>query len=208
MALHLNLLHEIESARRARQRDPLKLGLYALGFVVLCFLGYYALRLSTTNGVVRKKNTLEQEWNNLNPQQTAAIARAEELRAQIALSANAVKFIESRFYWAPLLERLGHLVPPAVQISRIAGDISGRDSCTLSLEGLAAGREPRTVAESLRTTLANDLLGGEGSVDSTFVSLEDGSSQAVVRGVALPTAVFTIRLVVTLPDPQTEITAP
>ncbi len=200
MALHLNLLHEIESAKRARQRDPLKLGIYGIVFIVLCFLGFYFLRLGTTGTILNEKKTLENEWAALEPRQTAAIARAEELRAEIALSSNAISFIESRFYWAPLLEQIGHLVPPSIQISRISGDLQSARGCTISLEGIAAGVEPRTVAEKLRTTLATELLAGEGKVDSSFVSLEDGANQALVGGQTLPTSIFTIRLSVRLSE--------
>lgn len=200
MALHLNLLHEIDAEKRARQRDPLKLGLYALVALILLFLAYYVVRLGATRAVTRQKNALMAEWATLEPEQKAAQAKTAELSKQIALSENMVNYIETRFYWAPLLERIGQLVPPAAQINRISGELLNSRECTISLEGTAAGEEPRTVAEDLRTTLAAKLLGGAGRADAVFVSLEDGTNPVEVGGQSLPTAAFTIRLSVALPE--------
>lgn len=200
MALHLNLLHELDSAKRARQRDPLKLGLYALVGVIILFLAFYVMRLGSTAKVTSAKNSLVAEWSTLEPKQKEAAAKATELQTQIALSENMVKYIESRFYWAPLLERIGELVPSSAQVNRISAELLNANECTVTIEGAAAGEEPRTVAEELRTALASKLLAGKaGTVDAVFVSLEDGTTAVQVNGVTLPTAVFGIRISIVLP---------
>lgn len=200
MALHLNLLHELDAAKRARQRDPLKLGLYALVGVIILFIAWYVVRLGATSQITSEKNALVSEWATLEPKEKESAAKAAELQSQIALSENMVKYIEGRFYWAPLLERIGALVPASAQVNRLSAELLNANECTVTIEGAAAGEEPRTVAEDFRTALASKLLADtQGTIDAVFVSLEDGTAAAQVDGVALPTAVFGIRISIVLP---------
>ena len=107
-----------------------------------------------------------------------------------------VKRIEGRFYWASVLDSLVQIVPREIQITRLAGDVSPDKArrCTITIEGLSAGPEPRKVAEDLRRALNEKFTGKYKNVSVTFKSLEDGKDNARLDGQLLPTALFSIAL--------------
>src|SRR2546430_16409362 len=80
MPLQLNLLHEEILEQRQRQRDPLKLSIYAgIGLAGLLLLNY----LWTGYRVLDSKrhlNGVQGEWAKVEPKVTAAQTRAEELK--------------------------------------------------------------------------------------------------------------------------------
>ncbi len=130
----------------------------------------------------------------MEPLAKAAKKREDELNQQAATSVKMVKRIEGRFYWAPLLAELTQVVPREVQITRLTGELTG-DSvrrCSLSIDGLSAGTDPRRVAEDLRTAIADRLSPRYNNVTSTFKTLEDGSEMVMLDGKQVGTATFAI----------------
>jgi hypothetical protein len=104
--------------------------------------------------------------------------------------------VEGRFYWATVLDQLTQIVPREIQITRLAGDLTSDKArrCTITIEGLSAGAEPRKVAEDLRRALAEKFTPKYKNVSATFRSLEDGKDMARLDGQQLPTALFAINL--------------
>ena len=199
MALRLNLYHEIERQKQAQRRDPLKLSMFALGIMAVLFAGYYVWQLGVSGSVSRDLSRKRAEFKKLEPQELAAKHREEELSKTLKTSELLVKRIEGRFYWAPLLEQLTQLVPREVQVTRLAGEAQGDEGkkCTLTIDGLSAGADPRKVAEDLRTAIAEELSKKYRNVSSTFRSLEDGAEAARLDGKTWPTATFSINVQVT-----------
>ena len=106
MALQLNLLHEEISEQRQRQRDPLKLGLMALGaFGAVLFL-YYGWNAYRTLQIKHQLATVQSEWDKVEPSVTAAQKRAEDLHKIIDGTKVLDGLSEARFLWAPLLATL------------------------------------------------------------------------------------------------------
>ena len=204
MALHINLYHEIEKQKHARQRDPLKLGMIGLAVITLAFAGYYFYRLGSVHDVNVRLGALEQDWSKLEPKLKAAKTREEELNAMIKLSEALVKHIEGRFYWAPVFERVMQSVPREVQITRINGDLAADRTkpSIINLTGISSGDEPRKVAEDLRTALYDELSGKFKSVSSSFKSLEEGETPAALNGRRYPTANFAMEFQITTTEPE------
>ncbi len=196
MALHLNLYHEIQKQHRARKRDPLKLGMYGLGAVVLGFVGYYFLRVAQVSEVTGKLAGIEAEWHGLEPKQTAAATREAEITAQSKLSEALVGQIEGRYYWGPVLERIMQTVPAEVQLVRLEANRAADKAKNVSvvLNGISTGTEPRRTAEDLRTALEQKLASDTLKVTSVFKQLEETEDRAQLHGRALPTATFTIQI--------------
>src|SRR5207244_2464732 len=119
MPLQLNLLHEEILQQRQRKRDPLKLSIYAgIGIGALLVLNY----LWTGYRVLEGKshlNWVQSEWSKIEPKVTAAQKRAEELNGIISTTKTLDTYIDRRFYWAPLLEKVAHCVTPNIQITAL-----------------------------------------------------------------------------------------
>jgi Tfp pilus assembly protein PilN len=196
MALHLNLYHETARARQAKRRDPLKLSLYALAAIGAALAGYYFLQLSAMSDLSRELARKKAEYDAIEPEAKKAREREEELASTIKLSSTLVSRIEERFYWAPVLEQIVKVVPRQVQITRLSGDVQGDDlkRCTLTLDGISAGTDPRKVAEDLRTAIADEFAKNYKDVSSTFRSLEDGKEMVKLDGQEQPTATFAINV--------------
>lgn len=200
MALHLNLFHEIEKQKALQRRDPLKLSMYGIGVVAAGFAGYYALALASAGAASNELSRVEAEYNKLKPQAEKATKHKEELSGAIKTSETFVKRIESRFYWARVLQQLTELVPGEVQVTKLNGEIAS-DAVrhgTLTLEGVSAGAEPRKVAEDLRRNLLDKFSPQYKHVAATFTMLDDGKEGVRMNGQVMPTAVFTIKLTLQL----------
>ena len=126
----------------------------------------------------------------MEPKVTAAQKRAKELTQIIDTTRVLDGFIDGRFYWAPLLENILRCVAPNNQLTSIEGSVlDEKKSVTLTVEGVAAGREPRAAAEDLRQLLLEQLSQHYGDVKVEFKTLEDldtivnvgGSSMAMSR---------------------------
>src|SRR3954471_10434736 len=103
MALHLNLLHEEIFEQRQRQRDPLKIGMYALfGVGALMFL-YYMWNAYQTLEIKSRLGTVQRDWAKVEPRVTSAQKRAAELNEMVSTTKVLDGMIENRFFWAPFL---------------------------------------------------------------------------------------------------------
>ena len=106
MPLTINLLHEQQFLLKQRQRDPLKLGLYALGGVAALFILYYGVRVAQSSALSSDLRQRRAEWTKQEPAAKAAEAQELESSGQVSAAALVAKRIDGRFYWAPLLETL------------------------------------------------------------------------------------------------------
>ena len=193
MALQLNLLHEEISEQRQRQRDPLKLGLYALGaFGVLLFL-WYGWNAYQTIAIKNELSLAEAEWEKVEPKVTAAQKRADELHKIIDSNKVLDGIIDTRFYWAPFLAQLAGCVSPGIQITSLDGTAAeDGSSVTVGLEGLSAAAEPRAAAESFRKGLAEQLETKYSNVKVQFRNLEDLDTTVNLAGVPTATSRFVV----------------
>jgi Tfp pilus assembly protein PilN len=196
MALNLNLYHEIQKQELQRRRDPLKIGIFVIVFLALCFVGYYFFRLQSYYSVKSELAGVMSHWQKAEEQQKTAKARMDELNQTIKVADAFKNRIEGRIYWAPILERIIRAVPPEIQITQLTGALAadGSRKISVALTGVATGTLPRTVAEQLRTALKNTFTADYTHVSSTFKSLEDGDDTVSYQGKNLPTAVFSIDL--------------
>jgi len=194
MALHLNLYHEVLKARALKRRDPLKISIYVLAAIAACCAAWYTiqlLKMHTLNDEYLQKRA---EFIKVEPMAKQAKKREDELAAKAATTVQMVKHIEGRFYWAPLLAQLSQVVPREVQITRLGGEVTGEGlrRCSINIDGLSAGADPRRVAEELRTAIADRLSPHYKNVTSTFKSLEDGTETIMLDGRQVGTANFAI----------------
>lgn len=186
MALHLNLLHEELYEQRQRQRDPLK-----IGTLVLCFLGglmfvYYMWNGYQTLEIKGRLSAVERDWKKVEPKVTSAQKRAAELSATISTTRVLDNMIENRFYWAPFLQKLSRCVALNAQLTNVDGTVAEETKVvSVSIEGVAAGREPRAAAEELRQLLAEQLTQGYAEVKVEFKTLEDLDTVANIGGSAM-----------------------
>jgi Tfp pilus assembly protein PilN len=194
MALRLNLYHEVNKAKALKRRDPLKISIYGLSALGACFALYYFAQLVRMHSINDQYLKVKAEFDQLEPKSKAAKKREDELTKETSTSAAMVKRIEGRFYWAPLLSELAQVVPRDVQITRMGGEVTGEGMrrCALTLDGLAAGTDPRRAAEDLRTAIAERLASRYKNVTSTFKSLEDGTETVALDGKQVNTATFAI----------------
>jgi len=192
MPLQLNLLHEEILEQRQRQRDPLKLSIYAgIGLAALLVLNY----LWTGYRVLESKrrlNFVQSEWAKVEPKVTAAQKRTEELNGIISTTKALDGFIDRRFYWAPLLEKVAHCVTPNIQITALEGAVEEEKGISITLDGVAGGREPRGVAEDFRQMLLEQIGKEEPSVKVEFKTLEDLDTTVSVGGNNVTTAHFIV----------------
>jgi hypothetical protein len=193
MALQLNLLHEEITEQRQRQRDPLKLGVIALiAFGVVLFL-YYGWNAYRTIQIKSRLNAATSEWQKVEPKVTAAQKRAAELHQIIDSTTVLDGLIDGRFYWAPFLAKVSHCVAPNIQMTSLDGSVLERDqSVAVTLEGIAAAREPRAAAEDLRQLLIEQLEKSYGNVTVNFKNLEDLETVVNLSGVPTASARFVL----------------
>lgn len=193
MALHLNLLHEEILEQRLRQRDPLKIGMLVLaGIGALMFLWYMGKAYQTL-AIRNRLNTIQQDWSKVEPKVTAAQKRAAELKGIIGTTKVLDEMINSRFFWAPFLEKLSRCVALNAQITSIDGTVLDEEkNVNVMIEGLAAGREPRAAAEELRQLLLEQLGQSYRDVNIEFKTLEDLDTLVKISGVNIAMARFAL----------------
>jgi hypothetical protein len=205
MALRLNLYHETIKTRALKRRDPLKISIYILSTIAALCAGWYTYQLilyhNYTDDYLQKKAQFEK----VEPLGKAAKKKQDELTLKANQSVLMGKRIEGRFYWAPLLAQLNQVVPREVQVTKMQGEVSGAEirRCIITIDGLAAGTDPRRVAEALRTAFTERLGPHYAGVTSTFKSLEDGSETVLLDGRQMATAIFTIIVQFHTPEPVT-----
>src|SRR5947207_1199268 len=189
MALHLNLLHEEILEQRQRQRDPLKIGM-----LVLCSCGallflYYAWNAYRTLEIKAKLSGIEAEWKKLEPKVTQAQKRSAELTDLINTTRVLDDYIDNRFFWGPFLEKLSRCVPPNAQLTNMEASLSDEDKgggVTVTIDGVAAAREPRSAAEDVRQMLLEQLGKSYHEVKAEFKTLEDVETVANIGGTNVP----------------------
>lgn len=183
MPLNLNLLHEEISEKRQRKRDPLKIGMMFVGAIAALLFLYYLWNAYQTLQIKSRLSVIESDWSRVEPKVTAAQKRAAELNEIINTTRVLEGFIEGRFYWAPFLEELSKCVAPNTQLTSIDGSvIDGNKSVVVTIEGVAAGREPRAAAEDLRQLLLEQTSQRYKDVKVEFKTLEDLDSIVNVGG--------------------------
>ena len=174
MALHLNLLHEEILEQRQRQRDPLKIGIMILCFVGVLMVLYYMWNGYQVLGVRSRLNQVQADWAKVEPKVTGAQKRSAELNSIISTTKVLDGMIDDRFFWGPFLEKLSHCVALNAQLTNIDGTVlEDNRGVSVSIEGLAAGREPRAAAEELRQLLLEQLGQSYNDVKVEFKALED-----------------------------------
>jgi hypothetical protein len=191
MALHLNLLHEEIAEQRQRQRDPLKLGMIALGAIAAVMALFYMWKGYQTLEIKSRLAAVEADWAKVEPKVTAAQKRSKELNDIIQTIGVLDTMVEGRFFWAPLLQKLSLCVAPNAQITSIDGAVAEETkTVTVSVEGIAAGREPRAAAEELRQLLLEQLGRSYTEVKVEFRTLEDLDTLVNVAGANMAMARF------------------
>jgi hypothetical protein len=189
MALHLNLLHEEIFEQRQRQRDPLKIGMMVLAGLGAVMLAYYLWNAYKVLEIRNRLGQAQHDWAKVEPKVTAAQKRSAELNSIISTTKVLDKMIDGRFYWGPFLEKLSRCVALNAQLTSIDGNVLDDGKISVSIEGLAAGREPRGAAEELRQLLLEQLGQSYSDVKVEFKALEDldtivnigGSNMAMAR---------------------------
>ena len=193
MALHLNLLHEEILEQRQRQRDPLKIGMMVLGaFGAFLFL-YYIWNAYQTLEIKSRLGKVQRDWAAIEPKVSAAQKRSAELNGIVKTTQLLDTMIEGRFYWAPFLQKLALCVAPNTQITTVEGNVAMETkSVSVSIEGMAAGREPRSAAEDLRQMLLEQLSKSYKEVKIEFKALEDLDTLVNVGGANVPMARYVL----------------
>ena len=192
MALHLNLLHEEILEQRQRQRDPLKIGI-----MVLCFLGVlmvlnYMWKGYKTLEIRSRLNQVQADWAKIEPKVTAAQKRSAELNSIISTTKVLDGMIDERFFWGPFLEKLSRCVALNAQLTSIEGTVLDDNRVSVTIEGLAAGREPRAAAEELRQLLLEQLGQSYNEVKVEFKALEDLDTIVRIGGGNMAMARFSL----------------
>jgi len=189
MALHLNLLHEEILEQRQRQRDPLKIGMIAIvGCGVLLFL-YYTWNAYRTLEIKSRLTTVERAWKKIEPGVTAAQKRVADLEGVIKTTRALDDYIDNRFFWAPFLQKVSRCVAPNTQLTNFEGIVLDENKgINVSIEGVAAGREPRSVAEDLRQMLLEQVRQSYNDVKAEFKTLEDLDTIVNIAGTKMATA--------------------
>jgi Tfp pilus assembly protein PilN len=194
MAIRLNLYHEVLRAKREQKYDPLKISFLALLVVSICLAVYYFIQLAGANSARAAYASRKAEFDRLTPLAKQAEARSAELTKQLDLAKSLTDRMEKRFYWAPVFESVAAAVPPHIQITKLSGDAGreGTRQCQLTLEGIAAGEEPRAAAEEMRRAIVERLGAKYASASAVFRSLDDSAESVRLNGHTLRTVVFSI----------------
>jgi hypothetical protein len=197
MALHLNLLHEEILEQRQRQRDPLKIGMLVLSSCGAILFLYYAWNAYETLNIKSKLAGTEAEWKKLEPKVTAAQKRSAELTNLINTTRVLDDYIDNRFFWGPFLEKLSRCVPPNAQITAMEGGLVDEDKgggVSITLDGVAAAREPRSAAEDVRQMLLEQIGKTFHDVKAEFKTLEDVETVANINGTTVPMARYVLNI--------------
>ena len=189
MALHLNLLHEEILEQRQRQRDPLKIGMIALVSCGALLFLYYTWNAYRTLEIKSRLTTVERAWKKIEPGVIAAQKRVADLEGVIKTTRTLDDYIDNRFFWAPFLQKVSRCVAPNTQLTNFEGVVLDENKgINVSIEGVAAGREPRSVAEDLRQMLLEQLGQSYSEVKAEFKTLEDLDTIVNVAGTHMATA--------------------
>jgi len=193
MALHLNLFHEEILEQRQRQRDPLKIGMIALVVCGVSLFLYYTWNAYQTLEIKSRLTTVERAWKKIEPRVTAAQKRVVDFESVIKTTRALDDYIDNRFFWAPFLQKVSRCVAPNTQLTNFTGVLLDENKgINVSIEGVAAGREPRSVAEDLRQMLLEQLGQTYSEVKAEFKTLEDLDTVVNVGGTHMATAHYVL----------------
>src|SRR5207248_3464608 len=195
MALHLNLLHEEILQQRQRQRDPLKIGMMVLGALGALMLLYYLWNAYKVLEIRNRHSQAQHDWAKIEPKVTAAQKRSAELNSIISTTKVLDGMIDDRFFWGPFLEKLSRCVALNAQLTSIEGTVLEDNRLSVSIEGLAAGREPRAAAEELRQLLIEQLGQSYNDVKVEFKALEDLDTIVKIGGGNMAMARFSLGVI-------------
>jgi hypothetical protein len=138
-------------------------------------------------------SAVESDWAKVEPKVTAAQKRAAELTNIISTTRVLDVLIDDRFYWAPFLQKLSRCVAPNAQITHMEGSVSDDNKAVMvTIEGVSAGREPRSAAEDLRQMLIEQLGQSYGDVKVEFKTLEDLDTIVNVGGTTMAMARYVL----------------
>ena len=203
MALHLNLLHEEIAEQRQRQRDPLKIGMMLLGVVAILMVAFYMWKAYETLNVKSRLSAVQADWAKVEPKVTGAQKRSAELTELIGTTKVLDSIIEERFFWAPFLQKLSLCVAPNAQLTSVDGTVAEESKLvTVTIEGIAAGREPRAAAEELRQLLIDQLGESYTDVKVEFKTLEDLDTIVNVAGANMAMARYILGVNFTPVSPE------
>ena len=197
MALHLNLLHEEILEQRQRQRDPLKIGMLVLASCGAVLFLYYAWNAYRTIEIKSRLSHVTADWKKIEPEVTKAQKRSAELTNIINTTRVLDDYIDNRFFWGPLLERLSRCVPPNGQLTNLEGQVLDEEKgggISVTIDGMAAAREPRSAAEDLRQMLLEQLGKTYHDVKVEFKTLEDVETVANLGGTSVPMSRFILAI--------------
>jgi hypothetical protein len=135
---------------------------------------------------------VQHDWARVEPKVTAAQKKSVELNGIINTTRVLDRMIESRFDWAPFLDRVARCVAPNAQLTSIEGGIDENKAVSVLIEGVAAGREPRSAAEDLRQLLLEQLAKSYKDVNVEFKALEDLDTIVSVSGANMPMARYVV----------------
>lgn len=193
MALHLNLLHEAIQEQKQRQRDPLKIGMLVLSAIGIGLFLYYLWNGYQVLEIKSRLSVAQRDWSKVEPKVSAAQKRSTELNGVISSTKVLDTMIESRFHWSNFLQQLSHCVAPNAQLTNIDGAVlDDNKTVTATVEGIAAGREPRAAAEDLRQMLLEQLSQTFTEVKVEFKTLEDLDTIVNVGGSNMAMARYTL----------------
>ena len=202
MALHLNLLHEEILEQRQRQRDPLKIGMMVLGVLGALMLVYYMWNAYKTLEIRNRLGQVQRDWAKVEPKVTAAQKRSAELNSIISTTKVLDGIIDGRFFWGPFLEKISRCVALNAQLTNVDGTVLEDNKISVTIEGLAAGREPRAAAEELRQLLLEQLGQGYNETKVEFKTLEDLDTIVNIGGSNLSMARFGLSVTFTTAAPK------
>ncbi len=197
MALQLNLLHEEILEQRQRQRDPLKIGMLVLASCGAILFLYYAWNAYRTIEIKSRLNHITADWKKIEPEVTKAQKHSAELTNVINTTRVLDDYIDNRFFWGPLLERLSRCVPPNAQLTSLEGQVLDEEKgggISVTIDGVAAAREPRSAAEDLRQMLLEQLGKTYHDVKVEFKTLEDVETVANLGGANVPMSRFILAI--------------
>src|ERR1041384_5708735 len=197
MALHLNLLHEQILEQRQRQRDPLKIGMLILIGCGAVMFGYYSWNAYRTLENKSRLGAIERNWAKIEPKVTTAQKRVSELQGIVKTTRMLDDYIDGRFFWAPFLQKVARCVAPNTQLTSLEGSVleeKEKRGVSVTLEGIAAGREPRAAAEDLRQLLLEQLGQSYSEVKIEFKSLEDLDTRPTLGAPHMPTPRYTLAI--------------
>lgn len=211
MPLHVNLYHEVQQQELARQRDPLRLGMLIGLIIATGFAANYFVVLERAHSIGVRFTDIQGEWAAIEPKAKDAKARAEKLDDEITASNAVMKRVDSRFYWAPVLDEILKTVPRSVQLTHVGADAPSDapgTSSVLTLSGISGAAEPRKEAETVRIALEARLAAKFKHVTSVFKMLDDSDQYVMLDGRRLPTAAFTLEFQIETQDPVVAAPAP